>query len=177
MTMATLTHGSRSTFVNKGCRCDECYAAERKYQSEYHNRNREKIAAKSAAWRRSNPDYETRRYATDPDFKYRKTAIKISRKLRMVQKDHGCVDSTALQKVIEFYEGACVYYGAPYQSIDHFEPIFTTGIHCVSNLRTACTSCNSAKCYKSPDEWKEYFGRPFSSDVAECVPCELGVVK
>lgn len=41
-------------------------------------------------------------------------------------------------------------------SVDHILPVSRGGCHCLSNLATACRSCNSRKATKTLDEYRAY---------------------
>jgi hypothetical protein len=49
-------HGARSMYINRGCRCDACRAAEAAYQRGYYEANRERKIAQARAWQLSHPD-------------------------------------------------------------------------------------------------------------------------
>ncbi|MEU0943222.1 HNH endonuclease [Streptomyces canus] len=49
---------------------------------------------------------------------------------------------------------ACVYCGAPATTADHVIPQARGGTHDLDNLVAACSTCNSAKNNRTPDEWR-----------------------
>ena len=86
---------------------------------------------KRRAWLEANAD-KTRAYAN------KRRALKVDG-------DCGCVNSESVAAVIAAYGEACVYCGGAVEHIDHLVPLSRGGHHCVSNLRPACTSCNTSK--------------------------------
>lgn len=49
-----LRHGTRSNYINCGCRCELCVEATREYRRDYYRRNRDKIDARSQVWKDTN---------------------------------------------------------------------------------------------------------------------------
>lgn len=41
--MATIEHGTHSAYVHRKCRCEPCREAEKAYQADYRQRNRERL--------------------------------------------------------------------------------------------------------------------------------------
>ena len=48
---------------------------------------------------------------------------------------------------------SCVYCGAPWEHVEHFQPLARGGGHGIANLWPACALCNAAKADRDPWEY------------------------
>jgi 5-methylcytosine-specific restriction endonuclease McrA len=53
---------------------------------------------------------------------------------------------------------ACIYCGAPWEHVDHFQPRARGGAHELGNLWPACAQCNITKADRDPYEWLSSLG-------------------
>jgi 5-methylcytosine-specific restriction endonuclease McrA len=54
-----------------------------------------------------------------------------------------------------YWGNCCWMCSGEYQEVDHVIPLARGGLHCLSNLRPACRSCNASKGAKRPSELLE----------------------
>ena len=103
----------------------------RAYDREYRRRNREKVGAQQAAWRRRNPD---------------RVAI-YARAHDLVRRDHTLSRASAETRrwVQVLLADPCAYCDDLSKEIDHIVPVVGGGCTDWTNLAGACSSCNRTK--------------------------------
>ncbi|ANP74531.1 HNH endonuclease [Cryobacterium arcticum] len=146
---------------------------ERAHHASWYAANREASIAAATAWVRANPDKlkaardQPHRKATKSasDRAYRRAhlaetaAVTLAWKLanrdrvrvltsrrKALKRDapgHSTIAQVAAR--VAYYGGKCWMCGAAWQGIDHVKPLSKGGSNWPSNLRPACTSCNSSK--------------------------------
>lgn len=85
-------------------------------------KNRELAYARSAEWRRNNPERE-RRWQSRPRF----------------------IKAEDLESKLAYWGGKCWMCPAPFEHWDHVKPISKNGPNVLANLRPACARCNISK--------------------------------
>ena len=58
-----------------------------------------------------------------------------------------------MEHLFAVYGGACIYCGAPADTIDHLDPVSRGGRTTPGNVAPACKSCNSRKRDTPFEEW------------------------
>lgn len=53
---------------------------------------------------------------------------------------------------------ACIYCGAPWEHVEHFQPLAREGTHTIENLWPACAFCNGLKADRDPWEFLRSLG-------------------
>lgn len=53
---------------------------------------------------------------------------------------------------------ACIYCGAPWEHVDHFQPLARGGANVLGNLVPACALCNVTKADRDPWEYLRSLG-------------------
>lgn len=61
---------------------------------------------------------------------------------------------------VEVEAWACVYCGAPFEHVDHVQPLARGGDHALWNLVPSCAACNLAKSDRDPYEFLRSRGVP-----------------
>lgn len=89
----------------------------------------------------------------------RKLAEEANRRLRANWGERARVGAqrylTRLKRAVMEAGGPCTYCGAQDpRTVDHITPVARGGKDHPRNLTIACLSCNSAKCDRTPDEWR-----------------------
>ncbi len=161
--------GSTSTYGNRGCRCDECRAAQkvadrvkhianrdarlahgREYRLEnleqcrersrdYAAHHRVEARERAAAWRKANPERHRENVRT----------VKSRRRMRVAATVVPFTPEQWAQKV-HYWGGRC-HLQIPgicvkeVAAMDHVKPLSRGGAHVLANLRPACKPCNSSK--------------------------------
>jgi 5-methylcytosine-specific restriction endonuclease McrA len=165
-----LAHGVRSTYTNRGCRCDLCSAANREYQGP--RAKAYKAAARAtpegnAASKRASAKFEStargkqlrRQRAKRNYLRHRKERLSNRAAYARTPQGHAlrtAANSGRLQRTIFTSEAIeympillqdpCAYCGATdSNTIDHIDPVSKGGNSDWDNLTTACGLCNSAK--------------------------------
>lgn len=144
-----MIHGKRYTYIKYKCRCAECCLIEKKYQADYHLKNKDKRNEKTKIWRSQNPDYEKTRE------NYKELHCMRSSKRRAMIRDNGAYSITR-KETLKLYNTACTYCGnLDNITIDHIVALSRGGSHSIGNITSACKSCNFSKGSKTIMEWKK----------------------
>jgi 5-methylcytosine-specific restriction endonuclease McrA len=64
---------------------------------------------------------------------------------RRAAKAAGHVDLFSWQAVLEWYAFKCAYCGAPWQEMEHCQPLSRGGAHAIHNVCPSCRRCNRNK--------------------------------
>ena len=77
--------------------------------------------------------------------------LNYNRKRRAIKKGATVVVFTddQLSQRMSVFNFNCAYCNGPFEHIDHVIPLSKGGLHCLSNLRPSCQSCNLSKHNKS----------------------------
>lgn len=104
------------------------------YASAWAESNREKARAIKSAWEKRNPDAVRER----------------TRRARARRRDAAVTAFTIDQLAarLSMFSG-CWVCGGGWSEVDHVKPLAKGGLHCLSNLRPICLSCNRRK----SDRW------------------------
>lgn len=101
---------------------------------------------------------ERRRYANDPDFRFRRIQHSTSRK-RGVEP----IPKLGRDCLLESFDGLCAYCQDPFESWDHMNPVSKGGETEPGNIVPACSFCNSSKRDMPFDEWMSVAKNPHPS--------------
>ena len=88
------------------------------------------------------------RYATDPEFRYRRRQNTSWRRRNV-----DAVPPEGEEALLEKYGGRCVYCSGAADSVDHLLAVSKSGRTTPGNVVPACRSCNSKKRDKDLDDW------------------------
>ena len=156
-----LVHGRTSTYSKRGCRCDECRAANTASMREWTRRtghwSKPEVAARRRS-QRSTPEgrakerEQYRRYYAEN----RQVLIAAAKAKEVRRKGAPTVSFTVeqLESRLSMFAG-CWMCGDDLSNgvhVDHVKPLSRGGWHCLSNLRPSCPSCNLSKGAKWPLE-------------------------
>jgi 5-methylcytosine-specific restriction endonuclease McrA len=132
-------HGTVLGYKSRGCRCDECRAADRLAKQEWRAKNRDTQNAMQTRYRLANPKrvraYKRRWARANPDKSRSWDPVRAQAPF----------DAEALEYCELIANDPCVYCGAPSTDIDHIEPVSVSRSSHWTNLAPACDSCNSSK--------------------------------
>ena len=118
--------------------------------------NPEKFAARGRAYRAANRDKEAERHRVyKAANKHKAVQHSAARRARKRGALHIPFTDEQLAARLSMFAG-CWMCGGEAGTIDHVIPFSTGGAHCLSNLRPACMSCNSAK---NNRPWRDYANR------------------
>lgn len=160
-------HGTRAAY-RRGCKCDECRAANAAYANELRLRNPERNKALKLAWREKNREAEAARARRWHEDNPGKTVERImqwrknNRERHLANKrDRYALERTtgARQTGINYeslWTGSCGICTEPMDrglprgdrlspTIDHIVPLAKGGSHELSNLQWAHMACNAGK--------------------------------
>lgn len=117
--MIDLAHGSASTYINRGCRCDECAAAHRAKTYDY--------------------------LATHPEsLEQQREARRSIKRARQYEERFG--EYVDWQIIRELRAQPCVGCGlSPAKGVDHIIPRERDGQNVIENLQPMCPPCNKRK--------------------------------
>lgn len=101
----------------------------------------QKIKDKADAFRAKYPD-RIRAYGRASDAKRRSRTLSAA--------GHGYASKAMIDARWEMFGGKCWVCGGPAEAVDHVKPLSKGGSNFPSNLRPACTGCNSSKGAKWP---------------------------
>lgn len=135
------THGTASTYHNRGCRCEPCCKAARvdgqKWWRANKNRYRENDRVRSRQWRLANRG-KVRARNTRHKVRKRQTTVEVFTSTEVYERDNW-VCQLCSQLVDPEARGA----DGP--SLDHVIPLSLGGYHTRSNTQLAHRWCNSRK--------------------------------
>jgi 5-methylcytosine-specific restriction endonuclease McrA len=164
--------GKLSTYANHKCRCSACVDANRKYQRQYREANKQKLKEYDALRYRTNERrretnrlYRERCRAENPQWmqeyfreyhqQLRKERPDIlmercrKRRARVRNATVAAFTADQLAERLSYYGNRCYLRldgctGIGDQ-VEHVKPISKGGAHMLANLRPACKPCNSRK--------------------------------
>lgn len=163
--------GTTSAY-SRGCRCDECRAAQRLAGQKYRETHREQEDARVARWRAENPDrvkangkawkeanrdkvrdinlaWYHRQMEKDPESvrQYRREWAKTDKgRLANRLARHARRGAVSDKDYVEILlRDPCSYCGSVGGEIDHIDPISLGGTGEWDNLTSACRVCNARK--------------------------------
>ena len=158
-------HKSRSA---KDGLCFACKACSRVKAKKWYLKNREKVKARARAWESASPvrqeqALERARVWRENNKERQRENIRlwaIENRLRRNTNEanrrarkSGRVYFEEIADLVSSYGGLCVYCMAPYEHLDHVEPLSMGGMHSISNLVPACAPCNLSKNNKPMLVW------------------------
>lgn len=123
-------------------------AAEAERWAEYgrqrYQADRERRLAVMKQWRLANPE----------------TAAALSRRKKAIKRAATIVPFTPAQldQRMSMFGRRCWMCGGAFEHVDHVKPLSRGGLHCLSNLRPACSACNTRKGARWP--WPAASHRP-----------------
>lgn len=134
-----------------GCfKTTERVSAKSAYDQQYRLKNPEKCVARSAAWRRANPEL--------------RLAISKAYKARRRSHEQGGDSTVAIAAWERAAKKVCYWCGCKcpkkYQ-VDHYQPLARGGRHEVKNLVISCGPCNRRKNAKDPYQFAQTMGKLF----------------
>ena len=100
-------------------------------------------------WRAANPDHKDRAKAymqewmSRPEVRLQRAADQRKRKARIMASSSVTADQ--IRARVEYFGGKCWMCGGIATTIDHVKPLAKGGLHLASNLRPACSQCNTRK--------------------------------
>ena len=151
-------HGRLSTYV-RGCRCDECRAANtesmRRYIESSNYWSRPDVVARRKELRSTQDARDAEKRRWERYYRENREQLIVAAKAKEVRrKGAPTIPFTVaqLEERLSMFAG-CWMCGAELDGgmhIDHVKPLSKGGWHCLSNLRPACGPCNLSKGAKWP---------------------------
>jgi hypothetical protein len=117
----------------------------KKSNRAYYLKNKERIKNYQREWDLNNPIAKRNRVQRRNVKKKNQTVI--------------CFTLHELEQRLSVFDFQCYYCGGPFEHIDHLKPISKGGLHCLSNLRASCKSCNLQKAAMNPFKWLKIIGK------------------
>lgn len=121
--------------------------------AKYRKNNPDKMKQCVQNWRKNNPN--TLKSGHKKWMQLNKDHVRAYNSKRRAQKRNVTFPFTDVELLqrISIFGYKCAYCQGPFEHIDHVKPLSKGGLHCLSNLRPACASCNLSKHNKSLNEW------------------------
>jgi|SRR5215207_5254709 len=130
-------------------RCSSC--AKTRAKGTERNRDRGKKRAKDARWREKN---RKRLALAQADYAKRNPEVTLLAIHRRRGRKRGTVKVAEWRTILADYDGLCAYcLTASGDTMDHVVPLSRGGIHHISNIVPACSSCNK---HKSAHLWQPF---------------------
>ncbi len=153
--IATGTLAGYSRHVNaKEAACPDCRTGYNKYMQRWKAANADKHREWSRRWQAANLDkhgeYVRRWRVNNSEVVNRWTAKRRAQKAGTL---HVPFTVDQLAERMAYWGNQCWMCKGPYEVVDHVIAIAQGGSDCLSNLRPACSSCNSSKGMK---DWREF---------------------
>ena len=156
-----LVHGRTSTYSKRGCRCDECRAAQsaavREWTSKHNYWSKPDVVARRKELRSTQAARDAEKRRRDRYYRDNRERLIVAAKVKAVRrKGAPTIPFTVaqLEERLSMFDGCwmcgCELDGGMH--IDHVKPLSRGGWHCLSNLRPSCPSCNLSKGAKWPLE-------------------------
>lgn len=157
--------------------CGECAEAKAAYSREFWRKNPEKQQRYRKQWDEKHPSYDRDYYQANRDrflheaAKRRKSRppwwqmypqaarnVNARRRARLAKAAVLLTPPANLAEKWNYWGGLCWMCGAEAIAWDHVKPLRAGGGHLLSNLRPACTACNSAKHARWPFDTTSWRG-------------------
>ena len=156
-----LVHGRTSTYSKRGCRCDECRAAQsaavREWTSKHNYWSKPDVVARRKELRSTQDARDAEKRRWERYYRENREQLIVATKVKEVRrKGAPTIPFTAEQLAdrLSMFSG-CWMCGCDRDEtfhVDHVKPLSKGGWHCLSNLRPACPTCNLSKGAKWPLE-------------------------